>query len=501
MAWLGKDTLGKLRARGQVIATMELEVLSDVAKLAVGGPREEELRTYAERQALHVEALQVAAADTRGPADQWVESVQTLGKAEAWEIDAKSAQLQEMLQQVADAFESNVLAGPDLEDDGTWSKLEAEMKQAVGTGVMDMRGAFGRYFYREMKMNKLAKAEFKACGKSYDKQRAFKAKFAETSLHEKIEQRRTAKDETFNLQSVDAEYCSFNRIVFREGGDLPAFETAKTFVRHAMLAWQDGKLFHGHPWVKHDNMRGGAVVLHYREKLQSGSSTTWEMRTAEHTTHHAPGMPVANAPGNSSDDPTNAEGEQPDEPIPKKRRPNPIGAAAGAAALANFRANRAAAKKGESRANPAAAVADETAAAAAAAGELNIGVRNMQAAIRKAKNSLKLDVSKATQAVDILTLVAQNEDWSWCNCDTLLAPVRRCLILVEDWKQSTKFWEAWTAEDSAAITQAEQVMAAITQAARDDEDSLRKITDRLHSNTIKLKHQLKRMQASKNLDD
>jgi hypothetical protein len=224
------------------------------------------------------------------------------------------------------------------------------------------------------------------------------------------------------------------------------------------------------------------------------------MRTAEHTTHHAPGMPVANAPGNSSDDPTKAGGEQPDEPIPKKRRTNPIGAAAGAAALANFRANAAAAKKGESRANPAAAAAAETAAAAAAAGELSIGVRNMQAALRKA-SSLKLDVSKATQAVDILTLVAQNEDWSWCNCDTLLAPVRRCLSLVEDWKQSTKFWEAWTVEDIAAITQAEQVIAAITQAHRDDEDSLRTLTDRLHSNTIKLKHQLKRMQASKNLDD
>jgi hypothetical protein len=301
---------------------------------------------------------------------------------------------------------------------------------------------------------------------------------------------------------VDAEYCIFSRIVQREGGDCPAFVTAQTFVRNAMVEWQAKRLWHGHPWIKHDPMRGGAVVLHYREKLQSGSSTTWEMRTAEHTTHHAPGMPVANAPGNSSDDPTKAEGEQPDEPIPKKRRTNPIGAAAGAAALANFRANAAAAKKGESRANPAAAAAAETAAAAAAAGELSIGVRNMQAALRKA-SSLKLDVSKATQAVDILTLVAQNEDWSWCNCDTLLAPVRRCLILVEDWKQSTKFWEAWTVEDNLGAYcrkhfKPEQVIAAITQAHRDDdEDSLRKLTDRLQSNTTKLK----RMQASKNQDE
>ena len=111
-------------------------------------------------------------------------------------------------------------------------------------------------------MNKLAKAEFKACGKSYDKQRAFKAKFAETSYHEMIEQRRTKKKQTFDLQSVDAEYCIFSRIVQREDGDPPAFVTAQNFVRNAMMEWQANRLFHGHPWVKHDPMRGGAVVLH-----------------------------------------------------------------------------------------------------------------------------------------------------------------------------------------------------------------------------------------------
>eukprot|EP00972_Heterocapsa_arctica_P102684 15133798-Heterocapsa_arctica.AAC.1 len=47
-----------------------------------------------------------------------------------------------------------------------------------------------------------------------------------------------------------------------------------------MLEWQANRLFHGHLWVKHDSMRGGAVVLHYREKLQSGVDKTWELQTA-----------------------------------------------------------------------------------------------------------------------------------------------------------------------------------------------------------------------------
>ena len=173
MAWLGKDTLSKpatRRARRQVIAPMELEVRV--------GDRSEGRADAGEAPAGHrgpADQLERRFANARGPADQWAESLQTLGQVEACEIDAKSAQLQEMLQQVADACKSNVLAGPDLEDDGTWSKLETEMKQALGTGVMDMRGTFGRYFYREMKIDKLAEAEFNACGRNYDKQRAFKA--------------------------------------------------------------------------------------------------------------------------------------------------------------------------------------------------------------------------------------------------------------------------------------------------------------------------------------
>eukprot|EP00972_Heterocapsa_arctica_P037539 5526306-Heterocapsa_arctica.AAC.1 len=90
-------------------------------------------------------------------------------------MDAKCAQLQEVIQLVADAHKFDLLAKPDQEDDGTSSKLETEMKQAVGTGLMDMRGAFGRFFYRELKIDPMLLSEFNACGKSYNKQRAFKA--------------------------------------------------------------------------------------------------------------------------------------------------------------------------------------------------------------------------------------------------------------------------------------------------------------------------------------
>ena len=425
-------------------------------------------------------------APARAPADQWAESVRSLGKTESWEVDERSAQLQEMLQQVAEAYTHTLQQVAVAQDDGTSSTLETAMQQAAGTGIMDMRGPCGRYFYRELQLNKLAKAEFDACGKNYNKQRAFKAKFANVSYYDMLEQKRRKSESTFNLQSVDAEYCTFSRIVSREGGDLPAFETAKVFVRHAMLAWQGGKSFHGHAWVKHDCMRGGAVVLHYRETVSSGAQNIWDLATSEITTS-APHQQVENA--SAAPKPEDEEKEKPEEPIPKKSRTNPTGAAAGAAALAKFRAGAAAA---------ATAVAAAAEVAAAAAGEES-DKKNLQAALRKAA-VLKLDVSKATQAgVDILTLVAQNTDWAWCNCDALLGGVRRCLREVEAWKKSTKFWQAWTLEDNLPLYvrkhfKPDQVIAAITEAHNDVPGSLKCLVETLHKETIKLK----RMQASKN---
>ena len=274
MAWLGKGTL-------DVVSMPATPAPLPALRRSVGAQMQKaEKRQVSwsedtgEARASHsgpADQLEPRFADAGGPANQWAESVQTLGTCGSWEIPERSAQLQVKLQQLADAENDKAPAKPDRKDDGTSSKYEKDLQQAVGTGVFDMRSPLGQRFYREMNIDPLAKAEFKTCGKSYDKQRAFKAKFLKTCYDDLLEQKRQTIEQSFDLHSVDAEYCCFNRIVSREGGDLPAFEAAKIFVHHAMLAWQNGKSFHGHPWIKHDHMRGGAVVLHYREKVSSGT--------------------------------------------------------------------------------------------------------------------------------------------------------------------------------------------------------------------------------------
>eukprot|EP00972_Heterocapsa_arctica_P109579 16131448-Heterocapsa_arctica.AAC.1 len=55
--------------------------------------------------------------------------------------------------------------------------FQADLK-GIGQGalMMDMRGAAGRYFYKELKLDAQLKEEWEQCGKRFDKQRDFKQK-------------------------------------------------------------------------------------------------------------------------------------------------------------------------------------------------------------------------------------------------------------------------------------------------------------------------------------
>eukprot|EP00972_Heterocapsa_arctica_P036547 5378976-Heterocapsa_arctica.AAC.1 len=76
---------------------------------------------------------------------------------------------------------------------------------------MDMRCASGRFFYKELKLDAQLREKWAQCSKCYDKQRDFKMKFAR-ERYEAIAQSRTKAQSSFDLQSVDAEYCIFSRI-------------------------------------------------------------------------------------------------------------------------------------------------------------------------------------------------------------------------------------------------------------------------------------------------
>ena len=190
----------------------------------------------------------------------WDEPLKKLGIPASWQLADKAAELDERLQTLAGKVADLAPVGAPAtapEVVGEPTKEEEALKKAIDDGKMDARSALGQQFYRELKINAKLKAEFEATGKTRNAQREFRLQWGRAK-YEVLRNSRTKKEETWDLSSMDAEYCCFSRIWKREGGDAPAFETAKKFVRSAVKLWSHGETFNGHPWVKFDKIKCGA---------------------------------------------------------------------------------------------------------------------------------------------------------------------------------------------------------------------------------------------------
>ena len=107
-------------------------------------------------------------------------------------------------------------------------------------------------------------AEKKAAGRSHAATAAFAKKWCQTKLDE-LTIRKTKEEEVEDLSSLDAEYCTFNRIVSGEGGGPEGFASAKNWTISALGAWQSKGTFRGHPWIKYNDFRKKLLIAYTRE--------------------------------------------------------------------------------------------------------------------------------------------------------------------------------------------------------------------------------------------
>ena len=145
--------------------------------------------------------------------------------------------------------------------------------EVLDSGTFDLRCSAGNAFYKALKSDPEMQKQKQAIGKSYEAQRKFRLDFANNKYQEAKKSRTKVKRE-WTKDEDDAEYCTFSRIVSREGWDKAAWKTSCVWVGNAMKKWSAGKTHKGRAWVKYDSMRNMAVFLHIREKVSAGFSTT-----------------------------------------------------------------------------------------------------------------------------------------------------------------------------------------------------------------------------------
>ena len=428
----------------------------------------------------------------------WDLATKAAGSATAnWEVAAQTSELEGKLNQTIGDLQTNApdqqVAGGDLKDVPHNKEME-RLRDALKEGALPARGNAANFFNSALKLDVKLKADYASLGKSYEKQRAFRLKWAATRYENLVEER-TTEEEQWDLSQVDGEYVTFSRLVQREGGDPPALECAKTFARNAVILWQKGNTFHGHPWVKWDRMRGGAVVLHYRERVQNGHSKRF--RTEVKESGGPKKLRCAEASSSSAPRPAEVKTGKP-EPRPAEDKdatplPRPAEDLAAIGGTPPNPPKPAVAAAGQ---EPGAGLQEPKSTTPRESADKELSKRLSKALARA--GLLKKELGCAVQeGADLLALVAGSSEWAWANSDCLLSGLRDYLKRIEAYKASNSFWQAWQEKENFSAYARKKfdphfIIAEVGKADHGD-GSLKSLGDKVKSETA----MLKRMQATR----
>ena len=161
---------------------------------------------------------------------------------------ASSADLREF----PEAVQNNVNALKDMIDSG---------------GALKRKGAVESMFQRAQKNQsfKANKAEAKAQGNLALAK--FRLAWAQGEVS-KIKQKHAITDELDNLENLDAEFVTLDRMWSCEG--IPRLPWNKLVTESALASYEKGELFHGHQYLKYDKMRKRMMVRWVRWAMWEG---------------------------------------------------------------------------------------------------------------------------------------------------------------------------------------------------------------------------------------
>ena len=354
----------------------------------------------------------------------------------SWEVDASATSLHESVGAIYSDYKDKVEkpGGPALPPD-----LATLKEVSDASGKVCVRTGAGRALIRMIDKEAEEKSAYQKCKTRAD-MAAFRAQYASKKF-DKLVETKYKKEFSFDLATVDAEYATFPRIVAREGGesaDLVSFENAKAYVQSALAKWQSGETFHGHAWVKFDSMRNCAVVLHYREKVSSG--TRREFGLMSERTQRPEEEPAASRASTSrASKRARVEGNACRRADTAQEEPKPD--------AQKDDANKDDAKQDDAEKDDGEkddAKKDDAKKDDAKDKQL------LQKAVQRAVGKLvklKADYSNAYAAAsDLFEMIATEEKWSWARSEELLKGPRGARNALDAKKHESSFWKLWTAD-------------------------------------------------------
>jgi len=360
------------------------------------------------------------------------------------ELVAASEKLQGVLQKVVEGISS--LPRKDHDpfsdlDQSAWSEKEKTLfgiYRSISDTDVDLKTKNGQTFYYELRKSTEDAKQYKNC-KSKEEMAQFRKDFAAKKANQMIEVK-TKTRSTFDLNQVDGEYCSFPRMVQREGGDVLAFTTAKSYIASALDMFKAGKTFNGHPWVKFDSMRKTTMVLHTRETLAVGQKNTWCLTASSESNAGSSGASSGTGATGATQASQASQGNSADKGAVK----------GGNGAPASGTPNTAAKDEtGKKRGGAITAPETKKKAKGTEAPEASDDFKKRVSATISAFGALKKDYNSANQAAtDLLSAISTDDAWMWLRENKLLLkPLRAALAEAEVRKKQNEVWVAWTLQN------------------------------------------------------
>jgi len=242
----------------------------------------------------------------------WTRTLEDLAKVEptAMGVDLDS-KLAKFLETIPQAVEKALAPADNVE----MSERERLFTEASSKGTFDMRGMVGGWWSKDLKGDKDLAAKYKAIGKQYDKQRAFRAEWAN-------EKAVALKEERYNsvtlleIDEQDATLEPLSVIAQREGGGKAGEIAALNYAAKCIELSSAGTAFKGRNLIEYNEFTQRYEFMYIKKKWRSSFESRWHRVTVQQLSNDS--AAIGEAPAAKDEkiagkrkDPATPRGKQP----------------------------------------------------------------------------------------------------------------------------------------------------------------------------------------------
>lgn len=160
---------------------------------------------------------------------------------------------------------------------GPKSKLVEELEAASSSDWrFNMQGVLGRLWADAKKQDADLNAKYQQCGRSYEKQREFRAEWAKAQ-YDKIRVSKKFEQRTVQAEFDEGTYLPFDCIVDAEGGPMrrAAVKAALSYVMACLQMNRKGVKCGPVPWIRQNGMTQRMEFLYLKKGYSSRFSSAW----------------------------------------------------------------------------------------------------------------------------------------------------------------------------------------------------------------------------------